>query len=76
MAELVINWRESDADWVGDCDDVANLQLLIQPSQWGKVMLRVFHRGAEVYTKEASDADAAKEAALPAVRLIALRESA
>lgn len=76
MADVSITWHEDGADWVGDCEDVANTLLLIQPSKWGRVMLRVFHRGLEVYTKEASDAEQAKEAAVMAVRLIKLRESA
>jgi hypothetical protein len=73
--EPQIDWHSDRDQWIGGCAVLPNALMLIVPSAWGKVMLRVFNRGNQVHEREHSDADTAKAAAVTAVRLLALREA-
>ena len=75
VAEVILDWYRDGEQWVGGCDVLPNVLLLIVPSKWGKVVLRVYNKGNLVHEKEHGDADAAKAAAVMAGRLIAIREA-
>jgi hypothetical protein len=75
VAEVTIDWYQDHDQWVGGCDVLPNVLLLIMPIQWGKCVLRVFNKGNQVHEKEHSDVDGAKDAAVTVLRLISIREA-
>jgi len=76
MAELQIDWTPDGDTVSGHTADLPHALVLIVPAAWGKVDLRVYHRGEIKYERQLSDVDAAKTAAKLALRLLLIRETA
>lgn len=75
MADLHLTWCADGADWIGGVAELPRVLLLIEPAPWGKCKLRVYSRSKLQHEKVCGEADEAKEAAMAACQLLAIREA-